>query len=121
MAGTLVAARRAFTWRSRALERLAPKPAAATLAVPSPAMVWRELVDRLGSAVPAAAKDLPRLKRRLLRAGFRDQSAARVFQGARAALTVVFGVAGLAAVWQAGLNILLAPAAAMAGYMAPGQ
>src|SRR5437764_14166939 len=88
MAGTLVAARRAFTWRSRALERLAPKPAAAALAVPSPAMVWRELVDRLGSAVAAAAKDLPRLKRRVVRAGFGEQAAARGFQGAGAALTV---------------------------------
>ena len=50
-------------------------------AVPGP--VWRELVSRIGTAVPASARDLPRLKRRLIRAGFRNPNAARYFQGIR--------------------------------------
>jgi tight adherence protein C len=87
----------------------------------SPALVWRELVDRIGSSVPASAKDLPRLKRRMIQAGFRDPAAIRVFHGARAVVAVAFGVAGLLAVWQADANILMAAAAAMTGYMAPGQ
>jgi tight adherence protein C len=36
-------------------------------------------------------------------------------------LAAVFGLAGLLAVWRAGISVLLCPAAAMAGYMAPGQ
>jgi tight adherence protein C len=61
------------------------------------------------------------LKRRLLRAGFRDLGAVRIFQGTRAVLTVMFGIAGVVAVWRADVNVLVAPVAAMAGYMAPGQ
>ncbi|HEX6971423.1 MAG TPA: type II secretion system F family protein [Limnochordia bacterium] len=119
-AGTLAAGLRLSAWRSRALARLAPRRTA-TAPLPSAAMVWRELVNRIGSTVPASGRDLGQTKRRLIRAGFRDPSAARLFQGARAGLAAASGVAAIAAVWQAGLNMLLIPAAAMAGYMAPGQ
>jgi tight adherence protein C len=120
-AGTAVAGMRASVWRRRALARLAPRTAAAAPALSSPALVWRELVDRIGSSVPASAKDLPRLRRRMIQAGFRDPASIRVFHGARAVLAVAFGAAGLLAVWQADANILMAAAAAMTGYMAPGQ
>jgi tight adherence protein C len=119
--GTAVAGMRTSRWRGRALERLAPRAVAAAPALPSPALVWRELVDRIGSSVPASAKDLPRLKRRMIQAGFRDPAAIRVFHGARAVLALAFGAAGLLAVWQADVNILTAPAAAMTGYMIAGQ
>jgi tight adherence protein C len=119
-AGTMAAGLRATGWRSRAIARLAPRqPAAPTL--PSPAMIWRDLVSWIGSSVPAPSRDLGRTKRRLIRAGFRDPSAARLFQAARASLCAAFGLAGAAAVWKAGSSVLLIPAAAMAGYMAPGQ
>jgi tight adherence protein C len=107
--------------RARSLARFASRPAVATPAVASAALAWRELVNRIGAGVPSSAKDLPRLKRRLIRAGFRDPGAARVFQGARAFLAALFGLAGLVAVWKTGTNVLVCPAAAMAGYMAPGQ
>jgi tight adherence protein C len=84
-------------------------------------MVWRELVDWIGSSVPAPSADIPRLKRRLIRAGFRDPATVRVFQGVRLALAALFAAAGLAAALRADVNVLVAPAAAMAGYMAPGQ
>lgn len=120
-AGTAAAGLRATGWRSRALARLAPRQAAPAPSMPSPAMAWRELVKRIGSSVPASARDLTRMKRRLIRAGFRDPGAARVFQGARAFLAALFGLAALLAVWKLELSVLLCPAAAMAGYMAPGQ
>ena len=53
--------------RTRALQRLSPQPKLVKLFLPSPALIWRDLVDRLGSAVPASPKDLPALKRRLIR------------------------------------------------------
>jgi tight adherence protein C len=119
-AGAMVAAGRADSWRSQALSRLTPRPSAYSL-MPSATLIWRELVSRIGSTVPASGKDGGQTRRRLIRAGFRDPSAPRLFQGARAALAVVFGAAGALGVWKAGLNGLLAPVAAMGGYMAPGH
>src|SRR4051794_28587379 len=106
---------RVSAWRARALARLTPRAVVAGPALPSPGMVWRELIDRIGSSVPGSPKDLPRLKRMLLRAGFRDPGTVRIFQGARPVLAVAFGLAGVFAAWQANLNVLMVPAAAMAG------
>jgi tight adherence protein C len=119
--GTSAAALRARSWRSRALARLAARPAAPLRPATPPAMVWRELVDWIGSSVPASSADLPRLKRRLIRAGFRDPAVVRLFQGVRLALTALFAAGGLVGALRADLNVLIVPAAAMAGYMAPGQ
>ncbi len=69
--GTAWAGFRAGAWRARSLHRLAPMRAPAARLLPTPTLRWRELVSRIGSAVPAAARDLPRLKRRLIHAGFR--------------------------------------------------
>jgi tight adherence protein C len=120
-AGTALAGIQVSGWRGRALARLASRRVERGPSLPSPALAWRELIDRIGSRVPGSPRDLPRLKRRLLRAGFRDPGAARIFQGGRLALATVFGVLGLLAVWQANVSVLIAPVAAMAGYMAPGQ
>jgi tight adherence protein C len=68
---------------------------------------------------------LPRLKRRLIRAGFRNQNAARYFQGARLVATLLFAAGALAGGWQwhAALDKLLlgTGAAAAFGYVAPMQ
>ena len=119
-AGTAAVGLRSTGWRSRARDRLAP-PAGRPAALPSAALVWRELVARIGSSVPAAGRDLGQTKRRLVRAGFRDPATARLFQGARAFLAAACGLGAVFAVWKGGLNLLLCPATAMAGYMAPGQ
>jgi len=107
------------SWRARALGRFAAAPAKA--APVSPALIWRELVDRVGASVPAAPKDVAGLKRRMIRAGFRDPTAIRVFQGARLLLAAIFTGVGALAVWQGELNLLVIPAATMTGYVAPGQ
>jgi len=119
-AGTAAILTQSTSWRARARRRVAP-PERRAAPRPSAALVWRELVDRIGSSVPANAKDLPRLKRRLIRAGFRDPATARFFQGARAVSAALCGVLGLLAVWKADWNVLVAPAAAMTGYLAAGQ
>jgi tight adherence protein C len=111
--------------RARTLERLAaPRPLVPAL-LPSPALIWRELVSRLGSALPLAAKDLPPLKRRLIRAGIRNPHAPRYLQGARAVAAVVFGALALALALRADAapgNLAMGVAAALAlGYIAPMQ
>jgi tight adherence protein C len=111
--------------RARALERLALPGGAASAAVPSPALLWRELVNRIGGALPAQSKDLPRLRRRLVRAGFRHAEAARFLQGARLLCGAGLGIAALAAALHFGVvidRLLIATCAAAAfGYMAPQQ
>jgi tight adherence protein C len=75
--------------------------------------------------VPASARDLPRLKRRLIRAGFRNPNAARYFQGIRLVTPLLFAAGALVAAWQSHAaldNLLLGTGAAAAfGYMAPMQ
>ncbi len=115
---------RALDWRTRAVERLAPKALPASLP-PSPAFLWHELVARVGAAVPASPRDATALRRRLVRAGFRDPAAVRVLQGARLVLAALAAMAGLVAAIRgnAGIDqfVLRLGAGAAAGYLAPGQ
>ena len=123
--GTAWAGLRAGAWRARGVHRLAPLPGPDADPFPSPAMLWRDLVGRLGSAMPASARNLPRLKRRLIRAGIRNPNAARYFQGIRLVATLLFGAGALLGAWQshaAPENLVLGTGAAAAlGYMAPMQ
>jgi tight adherence protein C len=110
--------------RAEAIARLAPNPVPQPGPPPS-GLVWRELVNRIGARFPAPARDLPRLKIRLVRAGFRGPAAPRQFQGARAVSTALMLAAGLffSLRSQAPLDkvIIATAAAALFGYMAPEQ
>jgi len=110
-------------WRARAVDRIAPPKQTVAPYLPSASLIWHELVSWVGAFVPASPKDLPRLKKRLIRAGFRNPKAPLVFNGARAVSVVVFTLAALAVCLHnhtATENLLLTlGAAAMAGYMAP--
>ena len=107
------------------MDRIAARSVTVSPFLPSPSLIWRELVARVGSMVPASSKDVPQLRRRLIRAGFRNPGAVRFFRGVRAVSTVGFAVLGL--LW--GLRsytaidnlLLLTGSAAMVGYIAPMQ
>jgi tight adherence protein C len=124
-AATALIATRSRWSRTRVLARLASSGAAAVSALPSQALLWRELVKRIGAVLPAAPKDLPQVKRRLVRAGFRNPAAARFLQGTRLAASVCLGLAALAIAVEAEVPIdkllMAAGAAAAFGYMAPNQ
>ena len=92
---TAVTGLRVLNPRTRYLDRLLPRPQAVSSFLPSPSLAWRELIGRIGGFVPASSKDLPQLKKRLVRAGFRNPSAARIFYGIRFVLTVLMAAAGL--------------------------
>src|ERR1035437_5701012 len=98
--GTAWAGFRTGGWRARGVRRLSPLSAPIADPFPSPAMFWRELVSRLGAVMPASERDLPRLKRRLVRAGIRNPNGARYFQGIRLVTTLLFTAAALAGAWQ---------------------
>src|SRR5437016_3027283 len=94
-AATAILALRMTDWRVRAAERFTKRAEAVSPFLPSPSLIWQELVNRIGTLVPASPKDLPRLKLRLVRAGFREQSAPRVFNGARLVATLTFALSAL--------------------------
>jgi tight adherence protein C len=105
--------------RAKALVRLSSDPAPEFL--PAPSLIWQQLVNWIGSIVPASPKDLPLLKRRLVRAGFRDPNAARVFYGIRAVSTVVFCLGGLFVATRlgSGNTLMMIGAGAFLGYLLP--
>jgi tight adherence protein C len=112
--------------RKRALDRLAPSaPRLVPNTMPSVALIWRELLSRIGTALPGSSKGMPLVKRRLVRAGIRHPSAPRYFQGVRTVAAIVFGLAGAAIAMQRGAettNAVLGVGSAMAiGYIAPMQ
>lgn len=122
---TAAVAWRLWAPRARAMDRLAPRQPGAAPLLPSPGMLWRELVTRLGSALPAPQKDLPQLKRKFVRAGIRSASAAGFFRAGRIAGVVLFGVPALVYLVRTNAEadklLFGAAGAALAGYMLPGQ
>src|SRR5262249_50226398 len=82
-------------WRARAVDRISPRTQTVTPYIPSASLIWHELVSRVGAFVAASPKDLPRLKKRLIRAGFRSPKAALIFNGVRGLSTVIFTLAAI--------------------------
>jgi len=109
--------------RTQAVDRIAPREAAPSFLLPSSSLAWRELVGRIGSVVPASARDLPALKRRLVRAGFRQPHVARLFYGARALSAAAGALAALGIGLQLAVDNLLMTVAfgGLAGYLLPMQ
>jgi tight adherence protein C len=111
--------------RRSAVLRLADIPKRQQPPLVSYALVWRELVSRIGRVMPASAKNLPALKRRLIRAGYRHPNAPRYFQGGRTVSIVAFTVVVvMIAGGTAGKvdNLVTAlGAGAMLGFIAPNQ
>ncbi len=120
---TVLVALRAGRGRARAVERLTAASGPNAAALPSPHLVWHELLARIGGFVPASSKDLPAQKRRLVRAGFRNPKATVILGGLR--LVGAVGRAGLGLIvglWSASENLaLMVGAGGLLGYMAPGQ
>src|SRR3954470_16116557 len=123
--GTAWAGLRATGWSTRRIERLTPVRVQPAGAPPARTLIWRELVRRIGAAVPASGRDLPRLKRLLIRAGYRNPNAARTFQGIRPVTTLLCAAGGLFLSWQshaASDNLVWSTAAAaLFGFTAPMQ
>jgi tight adherence protein C len=115
---------RAGSGRAEALARLAAAPVPRPSVTPS-GLVWRDLVNRIGATFPTSTKDLPKLKIRLIRAGFRSPAAPRLFQGARAVSTAVMLAAGLFVFLRSNSPMeklaIGTAAATIFGYVAPEQ
>src|SRR6202161_3497328 len=57
-----------------------------------PSLVFHDLVKRLGNLVPASPKDVSVMRRRLIRAGYRNPNALKILYGAKAILAVLVPV-----------------------------
>ncbi len=89
-----------------------------------PSLSFRDVLQKMGNAVPASAADLKTVQRRLVRAGFRVSGAHKVFYGVKVGLAVVLpAVVGLISLRvDLGENQMLAVGAAAGfGFFAPGR
>jgi tight adherence protein C len=103
--------------------RAAPDPG---LQVPQhPSLAFRNLVKHLGSMLPQSGRDAGLVERRLIRAGFRGQSAVKTFYGAKIFLAVVLPVVAALAATQSiapsDNKVMAVVAAALAGFLAPNK
>jgi tight adherence protein C len=111
---------RLFAWRGKPVDRLVPQTRKVEAYLPSPILIWQELVDRVGAFLPASGRDLKLLQKRLIRAGLRHPGAVRLFTGSRG-LLAAGGVLAAALFAPASKLFLLVAVAGVAGYMAPMQ
>src|SRR5687768_2213010 len=76
-----------------AMERVAGMlPQTADRAPVHPSLLFREMIKRFGTLLPASPKDVTVMQRRLMRAGFRNASALKYLYGAKALLGVLLPV-----------------------------
>ncbi len=90
-----------------------------------PSLVFREMLNKLGAAVPASPKDMSVMQRRLVRAGMRGPNALKVLYGSKVVLGVMLPLVMTIVVWNTGaegFNKLAAVLAAAAlGFFGPNE
>jgi tight adherence protein C len=83
-----------------AIERVTVNATATEEETPThPSLVFRELLDRLGRALPASPKDMSVMQRRLVRAGMRGENSLRILYGSKIVLSIALPVAMATLVW----------------------
>src|SRR5271156_6396697 len=89
-AGLSFAGVKLYVKPKEAIERVAGTGMAAHDSAPiHPSLLFQQLVNRLGTLVPASPKDVTVMQRRLIRAGYRNSSALKVLYGAKAIFAVL--------------------------------
>lgn len=90
-----------------------------------PSLVFRELLDRLGRALPTSPKDMSIMQRRLVRAGMRGPNALRILYGSKIVMGVGLPLVMLGFMWNAeaeSSNKMIAVlAAAAVGFWGPNE
>jgi tight adherence protein C len=124
-AGTTVLGVKLWARPRAAIERVTGQLATPVEKMPvHPSLVFREMVARLGAALPVGSKGTSNLERRLIRAGYRRPQTVRVVYGAKLLMGVALPLAAWALVSQFGLTIdtqiMSVVGAAILGFSAPG-
>ncbi len=95
-------------------------------AMPShPSLAFHDLIKRIGNFVPQSPKDVTVMRRRLIRAGIRNENALKILYGAKAALAVtlplVVGSMIAGSATESGNKIFAILAATAVGFFGPNE
>jgi tight adherence protein C len=108
-----------------AIERVAGNFEAPEQMPSHPSLAFHDLIKRLGNFVPQSPKDVTVMRRRLIRAGIRNENALKILYGAKAALGVLLPllVASLVSSWDtdSGNKIAAILAAVGVGFFGPNE
>ena len=109
-----------------AMERVAGSfENAASHQVAHPSLAFHEVIKRLGNFVPQSPKDVTIMRRRLIRAGIRNENALKLLYGAKLALGVaipaVMGAALLGSTTDAGNKVAAILMAVGIGFFGPNE
>ncbi len=125
VAGTTVLGVKLWARPRAAIERVTGQLATPVEKMPvHPSLVFREMVARLGAALPVGSKGSSRLERQLIRAGYRRPQSVRVVYGAKLLLGATMPLVAWALVsrfgWTIDTQIMFVVGAAILGFSAPG-
>jgi tight adherence protein C len=109
-----------------AMERVTGAALEANQAAPThPALAFREMLERLGTVLPASPRDVTTMHRSLIRAGIRNPNALKILYGAKVAFGVLMPVLMAVAVSNsqadAGAKFLAVAASAAVGFFGPNE
>jgi tight adherence protein C len=109
-----------------AMERVTGVALEANQAMPThPALAFREMLERLGTVLPASPRDVTTMQRSLIRAGIRNPNALKILYGAKVAFGVLLPVLMAVAVSNsqadAGAKFLAVAASAAVGFFGPNE
>jgi tight adherence protein C len=88
VAGAWALGMKLYVRPKEALERVAGGLAAQDVTPSHPSLAFHDLIRKLGNFVPQSPKDVTVMRRRLIRAGIRNENALKILYGAKA----IFGV-----------------------------
>jgi len=90
-----------------------------------PSLLFRDMLNRLGTVLPTSPKDMSVQQRRLVRAGMRGPNALRMLYGSKVILGVTLPLVMAAVVWNSGSEgsnkVLAVLAAAGLGFFGPNE
>ncbi|WP_321477647.1 type II secretion system F family protein [uncultured Paludibaculum sp.] len=90
-----------------------------------PSLVFRDMLNRLGTVLPSSPKDVSVMQRRLMRAGIRGPNALRMLYGAKVVLGVALPLIMTAVVWNSASEAFNKGAAVLAaaglGFFGPNE
>ncbi|MCC6861867.1 MAG: type II secretion system F family protein [Bryobacterales bacterium] len=94
-------------------------------AIRHPSLVFHDLIDRLGSLLPASPKEATVVERRLMRAGFRKPGAIKLLYGSKVLLALLAPLAAAGAVAASEADpankIMMLVGATAVGFFAPNE
>jgi tight adherence protein C len=116
-----------WVWPKQAIDRVTAAAAdpQAQQQPAHPSLAFRELLNKLGTLVPASPKDTTIMQRRLIRAGYRNPNALKLLYGAKFVAAIVipalaFGIVANQA-WDSSTKFMATLAAIAIGFFMPNE